>query len=181
MKCLVYREDAVSKTHDGGIQDRKSDWKEVWIYPNDDNVTKCTVRLVEKYLSNFQGYFTNHSLRRTGGTRLFRAGVDRKLVKEVTGHCSDSVDSYQITGHDQRRVISNIVQGRIKNVNQVGEVKSNDKCDVVVKDRPSKESDKVVTENVTLGNVTEIVKKIAEASSRKGKTIIRLEIEIHNE
>ena len=137
-KCLVYREDFVTKCHDGGIDDRKNDRKKVWVYPNDDNIDRCTVRLVEKYLSlcpmyfkkeNFylqslqkpnprqwyaeqvigvhtiskitadlmkkgdiEGYFTNHSLRRTGGTRLFRAGIDRKLVKEVTGHCSDAVD-----------------------------------------------------------------------------------------
>ena len=40
VKCLVYREDAVSKTHDGGIDDRKSDRKEVWVYPNDDNINR---------------------------------------------------------------------------------------------------------------------------------------------
>ena len=61
---------------------------------------------------DIQGYFTNHSLRRTGGTRLFRAGVDRKLVKEVTGHRSDAVDAYQITGHNQRKLISSVVQGK---------------------------------------------------------------------
>ena len=139
IKCLVYREDAMTKTHDGGINDRKNDRKEVWIYPN-YNSECCTIRLVDKYLGlclmyfkkeNFylqslqkptptqwyaeqvigvhtiskivgdlmkkgdiEGYFTNHSLRRTGSTRLFRAGVDRKLVKEVTGHKSDAVDVY---------------------------------------------------------------------------------------
>ena len=49
VKCVVYREDAVSKTHDGGIADRKTDRKEVWIYPNDD-VNRCPVRLIDKYL-----------------------------------------------------------------------------------------------------------------------------------
>ena len=47
VKCLVYREDSMSKTHDGGISDHKSDRKEVWIYPH-INSDRCTVRLVEK-------------------------------------------------------------------------------------------------------------------------------------
>ena len=181
VKCLVYREDAVTKTHDGGINDRKSDRKEVWVYPNDIS-EHCTVRLVEKYLSlcpmyfkkeNFylqslqkptpnqwyaeqvigvhtiakitgdlmksggiEGYFTNHSLRRTGGTRLFRAGIDRKLVKEVTGHRSDAVDNYQITGFEQHKMISNIVQGKstlsstfTKSTNSVEEGEKNEKLD----------------------------------------------------
>ena len=30
----MYREDHVSKTHDGGIKDMRHDRKEVWITPN---------------------------------------------------------------------------------------------------------------------------------------------------
>ena len=218
VKCLVYREDAVSKTHDGGITDRKSDRKEVWIYPN-DNVSRCTVRLVDKYLSlcplyykkdNFYlqalqkplptqwyagqvigtntiskvvseimekgdilGFFTNHSLRRSAGTRLFRAGVDRKLVKEVTGHKSDAVDNYQITGHDQRKVISKIVQGKDEKVeSKTPECKGN-----LDQSGPLR----TISHNLDPGNVTEIVKEVLNATSKKGKTVIRLEIEVHNE
>ena len=111
----------MSKTHDGGLKDMRSDRKEVWVFPNEDN-SKCCVRLVEKYLklcpqvtkkNNFylqslskptpsqwyrdqvvgqttlaktvkrlfkeadiEGFFTNHSCRRSGATRLFQAGVD---------------------------------------------------------------------------------------------------------
>ena len=60
--------------------------------------------------AKIEGFFTNHSLRRSGGTRLFRAGVDRKLVKEFTGHCSDAVDAYQVTSFEQRKHMSNVVQ-----------------------------------------------------------------------
>ena len=35
-------------------------------------------------------FFSNHCLCRTSTTRLFNAGVDRKLVKEFTGCTSDS-------------------------------------------------------------------------------------------
>ena len=54
-------------------------------------------------------YFTNHSLRCTGGSRLFQAGVDRKFVKEVTGHHSNAVDCYQITSAKQREHLSNVI------------------------------------------------------------------------
>ena len=51
-KCLVYREDFVTtKAYDGRLADRKLDKKEVWIYPNLETPERCTVRLVEKYLS----------------------------------------------------------------------------------------------------------------------------------
>ena len=60
--------------------------------------------------AEFEGYFTNHSARRTGGTHLFRAGVDRKLVKEAMGYHSDAVDKYQVTSHEQRKAMSAILQ-----------------------------------------------------------------------
>ena len=138
--CILYEEDSVTKTHDGGLHDMCHDRKTVWIYPNLGNPSRCLVRLIKKYLSlcppvakkeNFylqslqklsptqwysvqvvgqnsiskvvkklmqdagiQGFFTNHSARCTGGTHLFRAGVQRKLVKETTGHSSDAIDKY---------------------------------------------------------------------------------------
>ena len=52
----VYCKDFVTKTHDRGIADRKNDRKEVWVFPN-DNPQKCTVRLVEKYLSLCPVYY----------------------------------------------------------------------------------------------------------------------------
>ena len=54
-------------------------------------------------------FFTNHSLRCTGGTCLFQAGVGCKLVKEATGHRSDVIDTYQITSDEQREVMSKIL------------------------------------------------------------------------
>ena len=152
VRCILYQEDFVTKTHDGGLRDMRPDRKTVWIYPNESDVSRCPVRFIQKYLSlcpqyykkpNFylqslqkptptqwygeqvvgkctiakvvqtlmktagiEGFFTNHSARRTGGTRLFRAGVPRKLVKEATGHTSDAVDKYQITSDAQREMMS---------------------------------------------------------------------------
>ena len=35
---------------------------------------------------DYEGFYTNHSLRCKGATRLFQSGIERKLVTEVTGH-----------------------------------------------------------------------------------------------
>ena len=37
------------------------------------------------------GFLMNHSLRRSGETRLFCAGIPRKIIKETTGYFSDTV------------------------------------------------------------------------------------------
>ena len=63
--------------------------------------------------AGLDGYFTNHSLRRTCVTRLFQTGTDVKLIKEITGHVSDSVHKYQTTSSDQRMHLSSIIQGDV--------------------------------------------------------------------
>ena len=50
VKCIVYQEDAITKTHDGGLKDMRHDRKVCWIYPNKTDVRKCPVCLIEKYL-----------------------------------------------------------------------------------------------------------------------------------
>ena len=159
VRCLVYQEDTVTKTHDGGLNSMRKDRKIVWVYPS-SNIQRCPVRQVDKYLglcppvdnekkrnnlylrslskttpaqwystrvlginaikktvgsllkdAKLDRYFTNYSLPRSSTTRLFQARVDRKLVKEFTGHSSDAVDKYQITSHDQRKHISSIISG----------------------------------------------------------------------
>ena len=44
-----------------------------------------------------KGYFANHSLRATAVSRLFQEGADEKLIKGVTGHRSEALDSYKTT------------------------------------------------------------------------------------
>ncbi len=43
------------------------------------------------------GHFTNHSLRATAATRMYNGGVDEQVIKEITGHKSDSVHAYKHT------------------------------------------------------------------------------------
>ena len=79
VKCLVYREDFVTKTHDGGLKDRKKDRKEVWIYPNSDH-NRCTVRLVEKYLSLCPAYYhKENSIYSVDQSPILKYGIRNKL------------------------------------------------------------------------------------------------------
>ena len=61
--------------------------------------------------AGLNGFFTNHSLRRTCATRLFQSGESVKIIKEITGHISDSVHNYQTTSDAQRMHASAIIQG----------------------------------------------------------------------
>ena len=156
-RCLVYREDSLTKTNDRGIGHFKKEQKIIWVHPS-ENELGCPVRIVDKYMSlippvtkkskkdNFYlhslekptpaqwygeqvvgkhtltkvvgemlkdvkpGVFhSNHNLRWSGTTRLFQAGIDRKIVKEYTGHVSDAVDKYQIMSAAQKERLSEIL------------------------------------------------------------------------
>ena len=231
VKCLVYREDSVTKTHNGGLNDMRQERKVVWVYPS-ENVIRCPVRLVAKYLSlcppgyikkpNFylkslakptpkqwygcqvvgtnsiakavkgmmkeaeiKGFFTNHLLRRTGGMRLFQAGVQRKLVKEATGHRSDAVDSYQITSDEQRQSLSKIIAGGASstvsvNPENVVETEPQVIKEVnVVSDGPS--TNKICTCGINDKNIGDVIGNIVSSVKSKGKTVIKLEIEINHD
>ena len=67
--------------------------------------------------AGLDGYFTNHSLRRTCATHLFQAGESTKIVKEITGHISDVVNKYQSTSDAQKTRASNIIQGNHSQLN----------------------------------------------------------------
>ena len=89
--------------------------------------------------AKLDGFVSNHSLRRTGTTRLFRGGVDRKLVKEYTGHSSDAIDQYQITSDAQRKKLSKIIVGTSGSEVETVDVKATNKtqgmsCDCSKKD-----------------------------------------------
>ncbi len=54
-------------------------------------------KVVNNMMKNagIEGCFTNHSLRVTTATRMFQKGVDKQLIKCVTGHKSDAVRLYK--------------------------------------------------------------------------------------
>ena len=71
--------------------------------------------------AGLDGFFTNHSLRRTCATCLFQAGKDVKIIKEITGHVSDAVQKYQCTSDEQRMSVSDVIQKGIGNVPKLSE------------------------------------------------------------
>ena len=138
--------------------------------------------------AKIDGYFTNHSLRHTGGSRLFQAGVDRKLVKEVTGHRSDAVDCYQVTSECQREMLSNIIGGpKCANIVE-SEEKVKNTSGITEGDgtSPTTTSEnctcKCSVHNTTKGQqIAEIVSEVISKNMKSGKTIVKIEIEIQNE
>ena len=53
---------------------------------------------------------TNHSLHRTGATRLFEANVPEKLIQERTGHKSmDTLRRYERTSVIQQKSVSSVI------------------------------------------------------------------------
>ena len=57
------------------------------------------------------GYFTNHSLRRTCATRLFQQGIDEQQIMSITGHrSSTAVRMYKQVSHEQEEKLSNLIQ-----------------------------------------------------------------------
>ena len=60
---------------------------------------------------------TNHSLRATGATSLFKANVPEKIIQTTTGHRSiDSLRSYERVSDDQQKIASRILTAHDPNV-----------------------------------------------------------------
>lgn len=59
--------------------------------------------------AGFVGNFSNHSLRASTTTRLYRAGVSDQLIKEQTGHRSNAIEAYKRTSHIQKRDVSRVI------------------------------------------------------------------------
>ena len=227
-RCLVYREDTVTKTNDGGLSNLKKERKIIWVYPS-DNINRCPVRIVDKYMSlipdvkpktkkynfylrslekpnpaqwygeqvvgrhtltkvvgkllqkaNLGGFYSNHSLRRSGTTRLFQAGVDRKIVKEYTGHVSDAVDKYQVTSDAQKKQLSEIIGGCKDGVTEKTVKLQESDLELKVTDKGMKEigcscakKTVKVDKSDQLGTVISDLLKARNG----GKAVVRIEIE----
>ena len=60
--------------------------------------------------ADIKGHKTNHSLRATGASELFEAGVPEKIIKERTGHRSlDALRCYEKTTCTQHNAVSSIL------------------------------------------------------------------------
>ena len=58
---------------------------------------------------------TNHSLRATGASALFNAGVQEEMIREVNGHRSNALLLYERPSNEQRKMVSQVlIQGGSK-------------------------------------------------------------------
>ena len=65
--------------------------------------------------ANIQGHKTNHSLRATGASELFEAGVPEKIIKERTGHRSlEALRVYERTTFGQQQAVSTVLSAEKK-------------------------------------------------------------------
>ena len=151
--------------------------------------------------ANIEGYFTNHSLRWTDGSILFQAGVERKIVKEVTVHASDAIDSYQITSDKQKELCSKVLA--CKENPEITNQKFQAKEICQESDSFELESDNVVDGNIPVvssvtyngktacscsktytsqsNNLGEMINGIIQGNHRGKKTIVKIQIEIDDE
>lgn len=152
---LLYNEHG-SKNNRGGLKERSVQNKSVKVFANEDNPSRCVVRLFKLFMSlrpmnapttalylqplkkprtdcwykakpvghNVlssivrklcegvgEGYFTNHSLRRTCATRLFQNGVDEQQIMSITGHRSvGGVRVYKEISHEQQEQLSDLIR-----------------------------------------------------------------------
>ena len=60
--------------------------------------------------AQIDGHKNNHSLRATGATQLYHAGVPEKIIQQRTGHHSlESLRVYERTSVQQNRAVMNIL------------------------------------------------------------------------
>ena len=58
---------------------------------------------------------TNHSLRATGATSLFNAGVPKKMIKDITGHLSDeALRMYERPSETQQQAVANVLASSVE-------------------------------------------------------------------
>ena len=141
-------------------------------------ISKVVKTLMEN--AGILGFFTNHSARRTGGTRLFRAGVQHKLVKETAGHTSDAIDQYQITSDDQRQMMSKVLAVQHSDqIRQIDPVR-NDMSNAIIKEKEEGACAQCGKCNgksgeVNKSNIGSIVDELIKRQSTDGKTVIKIQ------
>ena len=136
--------------------------------------------------ARIERFFTGRSLRRSGTTRMFQAGIDRKIIKEITGHRSDAVDAYQETSVEQKRLVSNVIaHNPTATVVKESSDNSTSRDVIELSNANDKEPCKSAIDSaVSVKKVNDIgclVTYLVQSNIKKGKTKIKIEIEITHE
>ena len=92
------------------LQPKKKFSENVWFLDRPVGVNKLRKTIKELCKQGgIDGFFTNHSLRLTAATNLYRNNVDEQLIQEITGHRSLAVCSYKRTSDSQHKMASNLL------------------------------------------------------------------------
>ena len=91
------------------------------------------------------------------------------------------MDAYLVTSHDQRKMMSSVIQGQ--NVPKVEESKPKVSETVIADSNQRKRTEKTAHNLLVVDkqNAVEIVSELLKNVSNKGKTTITIKIEIDNE
>ena len=83
----------------------------IWYYSAPVGQNKLSKMVSEMCkLAEIPGHHTNHSLRATGATELYTAGVPEKIIQEHTGHHSvECLHMYECTSDKQQHAVLNIL------------------------------------------------------------------------
>ena len=126
-------------------------------------------------------------VRRSGTTRMFQGGIDRKIIKEVTGHRSDAIDAYQITSAEQKQRVSDVIAHKpsstcVSDTKEMSE-KSKPECIDNIRVASTGVTSDVGTEysKVNVDRLGNMVNEIVNRNVKKGTTKIKIEIEITHE
>ena len=112
--CLDLEDDGLDGIFSQSLEPLQNyERKQIWFssVPIGHNKLQGMVKCIIMEKAGVNGHFTNHSLRATAVSRLFREGVDDKLIKGVTGHRSEALDCYKRETEEQHANVSKIVQG----------------------------------------------------------------------
>ena len=92
------------------LEHAKSD-NDVWYYKQPVGRNKLSKMVSEMCtLAKIPGHHTNHSLRATGATALYTAGVPEKIIQERTGHRSiECLRMYEHTNEKQQLAVSKVL------------------------------------------------------------------------
>ena len=107
-------------------------------------------------------------------------------MKEATGHTSDAIDKYQITSHEQREMMSNVIAGKhLTEVREVSQPKSNDETSTVdiehkanVSISQANEPPVTIENSVKTDQIGSMINNIIKEQKGDGKVVIIIQIEI---
>ena len=102
----------------------------VWYYSAPVGRNKLSKMVSEMCkLAEIPGHHTNHSLRATGATELYTAGVPEKIIQERTGHRSvECLRMYEHTSDKQQHAVSNILSSSSE-LNYQSEMRKLEMCE----------------------------------------------------